>query len=144
MKKTIIIMLIIAAIILTACQSNATNTKANEAPNTIQKEMNTENNNITTETTQAKTEENTEQTTKEGTITMEELKKHNNENDCYVGYKGIAYDITDWINKHPGGTGIKEYCGTTTEFEQAFQKQHGTSKEAMLEKVGIKIGIITE
>jgi cytochrome b involved in lipid metabolism len=32
----------------------------------------------------------------------EEIKKHNKENDCWVVMKGVVYDISKYINEHPG------------------------------------------
>lgn len=39
----------------------------------------------------------------ENTISISELKKHNTKKDAWVAYKGKVYDITDFIEKHPGG-----------------------------------------
>ena len=36
-------------------------------------------------------------------ISIEELKKHNKENDAWMAIDGIVYDVTTYINKHPGG-----------------------------------------
>lgn len=36
-------------------------------------------------------------------ITMEEVEKHNEVNDCWVACNGLVYDVTSYINRHPGG-----------------------------------------
>ena len=36
-------------------------------------------------------------------ITIEELKSHTNENDCWIAYNGKVYDITKYLEFHPGG-----------------------------------------
>jgi L-lactate dehydrogenase (cytochrome) len=36
----------------------------------------------------------------------EEVKKHNKENDCWIVLNGIVYDISNYINSHPGGIDI--------------------------------------
>jgi uncharacterized protein with NAD-binding domain and iron-sulfur cluster len=46
---------------------------------------------------------------KEYSIT--EIKKHNNLNDGWIIYKGLVYNITPFIKKHPGGTLIKNALG---------------------------------
>ncbi len=76
-----------------------------------------------------------------GVITRTELAKHNTQPDCWIGYKGTVYDITNWLPRHPGSAGaIAPYCGTADEFASAFNKQHGTSREVRLEKEGVKEG----
>ena len=77
----------------------------------------------------------------ESGITSTELSAHNTQADCWVAYKGKVYDVTDWLKKHPGGANtIAQHCGTSTQFEEAFEKQHRTSKVNTLEKEGIYKG----
>ncbi len=74
-------------------------------------------------------------------ITSSILATHNTKEDCWVGYKGKAYDITSFIPNHPGGeNAIAKNCGTSAEFENAFTKKHGTSKAPMFMKVTIYKG----
>ena len=78
-----------------------------------------------------------------GMISRTELKKHNQQADCWVAYKGVVYDITSWLPRHPGSAGaIAPYCGTAEEFAEAFGGQHGTSKDKRLEKEGVKEGVL--
>ena len=78
-----------------------------------------------------------------GVISRSELKKHNQQADCWVAYKGLVYDITSWLPRHPGSAGaIAPYCGTAEEFAEAFTGQHGTSKESRLQKEGVKEGTL--
>ncbi len=78
-------------------------------------------------------------------ISQEDLAKHDSRDDCWVAYKGKVYDISDWLPSHPGGINkILLYCGSATEFEQAFTRQHGTSKALMLMRVGVFMGDFTE
>jgi cytochrome b involved in lipid metabolism len=76
-------------------------------------------------------------------ITPEELATHNTTKDCWVGYKGIAYDVTKYLPKHPGGSSrIAKYCGTEDGFTNAFSKQHGTRMESRLTKEAPNMGAL--
>ncbi len=76
-----------------------------------------------------------------GVISRAELAKHNTQADCWIGYKGTVYDITNWLPRHPGSAGaIAPFCGTADEFAAAFNKQHGTSRDGKLQKEGVKEG----
>lgn len=74
-------------------------------------------------------------------ISSEELAKHNSMTDCWAAYNGKVYDLTGWLPKHPGSAGaILPYCGTSSEFQNAFEKKHGKTKVALLMKVAILMG----
>ena len=36
-------------------------------------------------------------------ISLEELSKHNLQDDCWIAIDGIVYDITNYLDEHPGG-----------------------------------------
>lgn len=77
----------------------------------------------------------------DGSVSPEQLASHNREDDCWVAYNGIVYDITAWLPRHPGSAkAIAPYCGTEEEFTQAFNGQHGTSKDRRLEREGVPQG----
>ncbi len=74
-------------------------------------------------------------------ISQSTLGQHASRDDCWVAYNGKVYDITSYLPRHPGGTNrILTYCGSATEFENAFTRQHGTSKVSVLMNVGTFIG----
>ena len=74
-------------------------------------------------------------------ISMTDLVQHNSQTDCWVGYNGKAYDITSFLPNHPGGTqAIARNCGTSTQFQDAFMKKHGTSKASIFMKVTVYKG----
>lgn len=41
----------------------------------------------------------------------EEVARHASKDDCYMIIEGKVYDLTSYINKHPGGIIIADYCG---------------------------------
>lgn len=74
-------------------------------------------------------------------ISTLELSEHDTQNDCWISYKGKVYDLTDFLPKHKGSAAaIILYCGTSTEFENAFVSQHGTTKVSILMNVGLLMG----
>lgn len=40
------------------------------------------------------------------TITKGELEKHNDEKDCWLAIGGKVYDVTKFLDNHPGGPEI--------------------------------------
>lgn len=47
------------------------------------------------------------------TLNMEEISKHNNQNDCWLLIEGKVYDITSYFGSHPGGSSVmSSTCGT--------------------------------
>lgn len=67
-------------------------------------------------------------------LTAEEVARHNKEEDCYIIVKGAVYDVTSWVDSHPGGKSVLlSHAGTdaTTEF---FGTQHPASVRAMIDK----------
>ncbi|MEM4461037.1 MAG: cytochrome b5-like heme/steroid binding domain-containing protein, partial [Nanopusillaceae archaeon] len=71
---------------------------------------------LTTSTQSEKTEEKF--------YTMEEVAKHNSRESCWTVIRGEVYDLTQWIDKHPGGADkILALCGK--DGTKAFEKKHG-------------------
>lgn len=55
--------------------------------------------------------------------TMQEISEANNNSKCWVVIHGYVYDLTNWINKHPGGPNkILQICGTDA--TTVFDNQH--------------------
>jgi cytochrome b involved in lipid metabolism len=70
--------------------------------------------------------------------TMEEVQKHNSRESCWTVVRGEVYDLTAWIDKHPGGADkILKLCGK--DGTQGFEKVHGGQEkpEKALEKFEI-------
>lgn len=91
--------------------------------------------------TESQDVKNSSEVSSESLISLEDLSKHNNLEDCWISYGGKVYDITSFLPRHPGTPEkILPYCGSAEEFEKAFTKKHGTSKVNMLIQVGTFIG----
>lgn len=67
--------------------------------------------------------------------TMADVEGHNTPESCWAAINGNAYDLTDWIAQHPGGSQrIIPLCGTDA--TSAFTGQHegAATPEATLER----------
>jgi cytochrome b involved in lipid metabolism len=42
---------------------------------------------------------------------MEEISEHASAEDCWLLIEGKVYDVTEFVNGHPGGKAILEGCG---------------------------------
>ncbi|NNG37175.1 cytochrome b5 domain-containing protein [Nakamurella sp. DB0629] len=55
---------------------------------------------------------------------MDQVAGHRSAASCWAAVDGQVYDLTSWINRHPGGPErILSICGTDA--TQAFTAQHG-------------------
>lgn len=55
--------------------------------------------------------------------TMDQVKANNSSASCWSVIEGNVYDLTRWINSHPGGAGvIRGLCGI--DGTQEFNRQH--------------------
>ena len=45
-------------------------------------------------------------------ISLTDFGSHNSASDCWIQINGNVYDVTNYLNEHPGGAGfILPYCG---------------------------------
>jgi cytochrome b involved in lipid metabolism len=52
-----------------------------------------------------------QETPKKSSFSMSDVAKHNNENDCWIVIDGKVYDVTNYIDSHPGGKVMANFCG---------------------------------
>lgn len=77
------------------------------------------------------------------TYTMADVSAHKSMTSCYSAINGVVYDLTMWINMHPGGKDkILAICGIdgTNNF---MMKHHGAEK-FMTVLARFKIGMLTQ
>lgn len=76
-------------------------------------------------------------------FTLDQVATHNTEADCYSAINGNVYNLTAWINKHPGGDrAILSICGK--DGSSAFNGKHGgdTKPEQIL--AGFEVGTLVQ
>jgi len=79
----------------------------------------------------------------EKTYTMAQVAQHKDATSCWAAINGGVYDLTDWINQHPGGPeAILSLCGT--DGSAAFNAQHGGQRDPARELAKLKIGILAQ
>eukprot|EP01041_Mallomonas_annulata_P001765 gene1765-3416_t len=75
----------------------------------------------------SKKEDSTPATVK--TFTWQEVAKHNTAEDCWVIYNGKVYDITKWVDRHPGGREILQLTAGR-DISIAFESYHPFTRKA--------------
>lgn len=86
-------------------------------------------------------------------FSMNEVTQHASKEDCWTIISGNVYDLTEFVNRHPGGDEILRACGTdaTTLFTKR-QTQEGQpvgsgnphSQAANEQLAKLKIGILAK
>jgi len=52
-----------------------------------------------------------QETSKKSSFSMSDVAKHNNQNDCWIVIDRKVYDVTNYIESHPGGKVMANFCG---------------------------------
>lgn len=74
-------------------------------------------------------------------LTMEEVAAHATPDDCWSVVDGRVYDLTSWIEQHPGGAGpIESMCGVDA--TEAFMSMHGSQQAPNDVLAGYEIGLL--
>lgn len=72
---------------------------------------------------------------------MADIVTHKDGTSCWITINGGVYDVTSWINQHPGGPeAILSLCGK--DGSSAFDNQHGGQMRPEQELAGFKIGVL--
>jgi cytochrome b involved in lipid metabolism len=78
-------------------------------------------------------------TTTNATYSLEEVSTHKTTASCWTVIDGSVYDLTTWINRHPGGPqAIVGLCGI--DGSAAYKQQHGTARKPLAALILLKIG----
>jgi hypothetical protein len=76
-----------------------------------------------------------------GTITIKEVAQHSTAADCWSVVNGNVYDLTQWINEHPGGSGpVESMCGIDA--STPFNNQHNGQGEPETALANFQIGTL--
>ena len=87
------------------------------------------------------------------TYTLSEVARHASKDDCWAIISDDVYDLTEFINRHPGGDEILRACGTdATTLFNSRQTQDGQwvgsgtphSQAAMEQLAKLKIGTVNK
>ncbi len=127
MKKICIVIFSIIGLVLIACGAWYYTNFVKYAPEVYVAET-PSSTGTTTEKTTVDTKNNT---TQPGSpeFTVAEVATHTTVESCYTIINGKVYDLTMWVNMHPGGKqAILSLCGI--DGTARFQAKHGSSTQA--------------
>ena len=72
-------------------------------------------------------------------LTLDEVKKHNSAGDCWSIIDGDVYDLTNWVDSHPGGKErITAICGK--DGTSSFLGKHSNSSSAKSQLTRFELG----
>lgn len=78
-----------------------------------------------------------------GSYSMAEVATHKDATSCWTVIDGTVYDLTQWIDQHPGGPeAIQSICGI--DGSSAFHGQHGNNPRQENILATFKIGTLTQ
>ncbi len=75
--------------------------------------------------------------------TRAQVAQHNSATSCWTAINGKVYDLTNWIDQHPGGSEtILSICGI--DGSATFNAQHGGQAQPAQELASFYIGNLTQ
>ena len=75
--------------------------------------------------------------------TMAQVSANNSAKSCWAVIEGSVYNLTNWINSHPGGSGaILSLCGT--EATSSFNGRHGNQSRPAAQLSGYLLGVLAK
>ncbi|MDB4984469.1 MAG: conserved rane protein of unknown function [Patescibacteria group bacterium] len=139
----IVILVIVAVVVVAATRSKSSNAEpvtdtSAQTTDTTSASHETINPNASGETASTPSS-----TPAANTYTMAQVATHKDATSCWTTINGNVYDVTAWINQHPGGPGrILALCGT--DGSAAFNGQHGGQARPASELASFKIGVLAK
>lgn len=77
------------------------------------------------------------------TYTLAQVAQHKTPTDCWTSVSGGVYNLTPFVNQHPGGVdNITKLCGI--EGTALFMAQHGGQAQPETELASLKIGTLAK
>ncbi|TLP98125.1 cytochrome b5 domain-containing protein [Nesterenkonia salmonea] len=74
---------------------------------------------------------------------MAEVEDNDAPDSCWAVMDGAVYDLTAWIDEHPGGGArIEQLCGTDA--SEAFDAQHGGQENPEEQLSEFEIGVLSD
>ena len=74
-------------------------------------------------------------------ISLDEVRLHNNQRDCWTVVGDSVYDVTSFVSRHPAGSpAIKEMCGKNA--SEDYLGEHSGQKEPEMWLEKLKIGVL--
>lgn len=76
-----------------------------------------------------------------GSYTMAQVRQHAKPTDCWTVVNRTVYDVTAWVNRHPGGSrAIASMCGKDA--TRVFRGQHGGQAQPASVLASYRIGTL--
>ena len=77
------------------------------------------------------------------TFTPAEIAEHDDTDSCWAAVNGRVYDLTGWIEEHPGGPArIEQLCGTDATAD--FSAQHAGQQRPAEQLSEFEIGTVAD
>lgn len=88
-------------------------------------------------------EDAVEEGSEAGLVSMEEVEQNDSPSSCWAVMDETVYDLTTWIEEHPGGASrIEQLCGTDA--GDAFTAQHGGDAAPESQLAEFEIGTLED